>query len=189
MTQRIVNLRQLGDEQRQHAAELLRVGFAHMQNAYVAPGEAESEVGNFLENPIRRALAAVEDHRLLGWIGVIETHDYAWELHPLVVAPSHQRRGIGTSLVGAMEQTARAEGVLTLYVGTDDDFGGTNLFGRELFPDVVGKIAGIAVTKGHPLAFYRRLGYEVVGLIPDASGIGKPDIFMAKQIGRSERHL
>jgi aminoglycoside 6'-N-acetyltransferase I len=184
MAPAIVNFAQLTDLQRKQAAEMLRAGFAHMQNAFVEPGEAEEEVSTFIKDPDRRALAALNDERLLGWIGAIRTYDHAWELHPLVVDPPHQRRGIGTSLVKAMEQKARAKGVLTLYLGTDDDFGGTSLFGRDLFPEVASKIAGITVTSRHPLPFYRKLGYEVVGLIPDANGAGKPDIFMAKHIGR-----
>jgi aminoglycoside 6'-N-acetyltransferase I len=180
---RVVNFAQLGELQRTQAATMLRRGFAHMQNAFAGPGEAEKEVGTFLEGPDRLALAALAGDRLIGWVGAIRTYDHAWELHPLVVDPAHQRRGIGTSLLTAMEQSARAQGVLTLYLGTDDDFGGTSLFGRDLFPDVASKIAGIAVTSGHPLAFYRKLGYEVIGLIPDANGAGKPDIFMAKRVG------
>jgi aminoglycoside 6'-N-acetyltransferase I len=35
----------------------------------------------------------------------------------------------------------------------------------------------------HPVDFYLRMGFEVVGLIPDANGPGKLDILMAKQVG------
>jgi hypothetical protein len=31
--------------------------------------------------------------------------------------------------------------------------------------------------------FYQRLGYTIVGVIPDANGPGKPDIVMTKWIG------
>ena len=34
----------------------------------------------------------------------------------------------------------------------------------------------------HPAGFYQRMGFEVVGLIPDANGPGKPDILMAKRV-------
>jgi hypothetical protein len=34
----------------------------------------------------------------------------------------------------------------------------------------------------HPFEFYRKVGFTIVGLLPDANGFGKPDIFMAKRI-------
>jgi aminoglycoside 6'-N-acetyltransferase I len=34
----------------------------------------------------------------------------------------------------------------------------------------------------NPLAFYQRVGFEIVGVIPDANGPGKPDILMAKRV-------
>ncbi len=32
------------------------------------------------------------------------------------------------------------------------------------------------------LEFYQKVGYTVVGVVPDANGLGKPDILMAKRI-------
>src|SRR5262249_10872705 len=34
----------------------------------------------------------------------------------------------------------------------------------------------------HPITFYRKLGFEVVGLFQNVSGFGKPDILMAKRL-------
>ena len=34
----------------------------------------------------------------------------------------------------------------------------------------------------HATGFYRRMGYTVIGVIPDANGKGKPDILMAKRL-------
>jgi aminoglycoside 6'-N-acetyltransferase I len=34
----------------------------------------------------------------------------------------------------------------------------------------------------HPFEFYLRVGYHIVGVIPDANGFGKPDILMAKRV-------
>ena len=47
------------------------------------------------------------------------------------------------------------------------------------------KLAAISPTKGHPFFFYRKLGYEPVGVIPDANGFGKPDLLMAKRVGNT----
>ena len=92
-------------------------------------------------------------------------------------------RGVGRALVAALEARAATEGFLTIHLGTDDEVGGTNLFGRDLFPDVLGKLAAIAPTeRGHAFFFYLSLGYEPIGLLPDAIGPGSPDIYMAKPV-------
>jgi len=118
-----------------------------------------------------------------GPTGAIKVYDHAWELHPLVVDPDRQRSGIGKQLCKHLEREAAREGVLTLYLGADDDFGGTTLYGADLFDDTFGKIEAIAPAKGHAFTFYQKLGWKVVGVIPDANGKGKPDIMMAKRIG------
>jgi aminoglycoside 6'-N-acetyltransferase I len=176
----IVPFEDLTPAQRADAARVLEAAFADLPNAF--DGAFAAEVEKFYINPDRWALAALDGEALVGWVGAIQTYPHAWELHPLVVDPPRQRRGVGAALTRALEARARSQGVLTLYLGTDDELGGTNLHGRDLFPDVAGKIAGIAETGGHPFAFYRKQGYEVVGLIPDANGPGKPDILMAKRL-------
>jgi aminoglycoside 6'-N-acetyltransferase I len=39
-----------------------------------------------------------------------------------------------------------------------------------------------ATPRGHPLTFYRRHGYRIVGVLPDVNGPGRPDILMAKRL-------
>jgi aminoglycoside 6'-N-acetyltransferase I len=36
--------------------------------------------------------------------------------------------------------------------------------------------------RGHPYEFYQKMGFAIVGVMPDANGIGKPDIYMAKRL-------
>lgn len=99
------------------------------------------------------------------------------------MAPDCQRRGIGSALMAALEARARSEGVLTLFLGSDDDYGGTNLFGRALWPGVASHITGVETTaRGHAMSFYLRHGYEIVGLLPDVNGAGRPDIMLAKRL-------
>jgi aminoglycoside 6'-N-acetyltransferase I len=129
------------------------------------------------------SLVAREGDSVLGWVGAIPTYDYAWELHPLVVAAEARGKGVGSALVGALEARVRERGALTLYLGTDDDgeIAGTNAGDIDLFPNPLQHAANLEVFD-HPVAFYRRLGFVVVGLIPDANGPGKPDVLMAKRV-------
>ena len=181
----IVGFERLNPEQIAEAARILRVAIAGP--SYKAPGEAEAQAASFLGNPKRFALAAIEGEAVLGWIGGVRDYSHALELHPLVVDPARQRTGVGRKLVAALEARGAAEGFLTIHLGTDDEVGGTSLFGADLFPDALAKLAAIAPTpQGHPFFFYRRLGYEPIGLLPDANGCGKPDIFMAKRIARAD---
>ncbi len=179
----IVDFSSLSAIQRADAARVLRESIAGP--SYKAVGEAEAEADSFLDNPERFALAAVKAGALLGWIGGVRGYSHALELHPLVVDAPWRGRGVGRALVAALEARSASEGFLTIHLGTDDEVGGTNLFGQELFPGLIANLAGIAPTeRGHPFFFYRRLGYEPIGLLPDANGPGSPDIFMAKGLSR-----
>jgi len=168
--------------QREQAAAILVRALAHVPSAWRDIPSARLEVASFTADPERMAFAAVDAGNLVGWIGAIRHSATAWELHPLVIAPPHQGRGHGTALVKALEGVARRAGVCTIWLGSDDDFGGTNLFGTDLYPDVLEKLSRLASTGRHPYLFYRRLGYTVVGVLPDADGFGKHDILMAKRI-------
>ncbi len=163
------------------AASVLMQALVHAPAAYHTIEEARAEVSKVSNND-RLGFAALIADRLVGWIGAIKTYDRGWELHPLVVDPAHQRSGIGLLLIRTLEGRARSEGVLTLYLGADDDFAGTSLFGAELYPDPLTKLAAIKPTTGHPFTFYLRAGFVLAGVLPDVNGTGKPDILMAKKI-------
>jgi aminoglycoside 6'-N-acetyltransferase I len=183
MTPVVADFARLTPDQTAAAARILRDALAHQPAAYTAPDAAAEEVALRLASPDWLGYAVLEGETVLGWIGALRTYSHGWELHPLVVDPAHQRRGIGSGLIRRLEERARAEGVLTLYLGTDDDFGGTTLFGRDLFPDPLAHAAALAPAgRGHPFTFYQRHGYRVVGLFPDVNGPGRPDIFMAKRL-------
>ncbi len=181
---KIVDFASLAAVQYDEAAVILRDALARLPSGYQAPGEAEAEVDLRRTQDDWLGFAALEDVRLVGWIGALKTYDHGWEVHPLVVAPGRQRRGIGSALLAALEARARRDGVLTLFLGSDDDYGGTTLFGRDLWPDVPGHAANVQATEhGHALTFYRRHGYGIVGLLPDVNGVGRPDILLAKRLG------
>lgn len=182
----IVDFTQLTEPQYTGAARILREALAHHPSGYRGPGEAETEVEE-RRNGVDgwRGFAALAEGELAGWIGAIPAYSHGWELHPLVVDPRMQLRGIGSALLAHFEEYARAEGVLTLYLGTDDDYGGTNLYGRDLFPNVLeAAVCVMPSERGHALSFYQRHGYRAVGVLPDVNGAGKPDIIMAKRLAQ-----
>ena len=137
-----------------------------------------------VEGVLRRgfAIAALEDSVLLRWIGGLPEYDgHVWELHPVVVRRDRRLRGIGRALVAAFEDEARRRGALTFTLGTDDDGGHTSISGVDLYDNVPRHIEGLHdLGCKHPFLFYRRLGYVVTGIMPDANGPGKPDIYMSK---------
>lgn len=179
----IIALTSLPPQGREDAADILVRALSHCPSAWKDLPSTRAEVETFLGDSDRVAWAGVAEGRVIGWIGAIRQSAFAWELHPLVVDPAHQRRGCGTRLVAALEAAARDSGVVTIWLGADDDFGGTNLFGRDLYPDVLDQLSRLGPSgTGHAHTFYRRLGYSVVGVLPDINGVGRHDILMAKRL-------
>lgn len=144
---------------------------------------AREELADSL-NPDRISRVALSaDNQALGWIAGQPIYDgHVWELHPLAVAPAYQGQGVGRALVLDFEAQVRAQGGLTVYLGTDDEDERTTLGGVDLFPDVLPKVVRIGNLRRHPYEFYVRLGYVIVGVVPDANGPGKPDIMLAKRV-------
>lgn len=179
----ILPLAALPPASRLHMARILVEAFAqHWPNAWPSLDEALDEVAGF-EGEERVCRVAIQAEQVLGWVGAIPEYDgNVWELHPLAVAPAHQRQGIGRALVADLEAQLRTRGGHTLMLGSDDESGMTSLAGQDLYPDPLSKLAAIQDRKGHPFAFYRKLGFALVGVIPDANGPGKPDILMAKRL-------
>ncbi|NUM46889.1 MAG: GNAT family N-acetyltransferase [Anaerolineales bacterium] len=170
----------------EQAANLLTVGFREHWPGSWADHESAMEEVREMVDPERICRAAVDEAgEVIGWIGGIPEYDgMVWELHPLVVRPDWQGRGIGRALVADFEDQVRGKGGITIMLGSDDVDGMTTLSGVDLFPDPWVHIARIRNLKGHPFEFYQKLGYTITGVVPDANGLGKPDILMAKRVGR-----
>lgn len=177
----IVPLRPEEADRRAEAAALLAACFPHCYGA-----DAEEEIARCLEGD-RLALVAVEDGHVCGLAGAIPQYGHTgWELHPLAVRPDRQRQGIGTALLTAMEREVARRGGITLYLGSDDEDGSTSLYGVDLYDGLEEQIRTIRNLGAHPYTFYEKQGYRIVGVIPDANGWGKPDIWMAKRLTRGE---
>ena len=108
-------------------------------------------------------------------------------LHPLVVRSDYQSKGIGRALVSDLEGQVRQGGGITLRVGTDDEDNMTSLGGMDLYPNVLEHLSNIKNLKANPYEFYQKMGFTIVGVMPDANGFGKPDIIMAKSLVESQR--
>jgi aminoglycoside 6'-N-acetyltransferase I len=135
--------------------------------------------------PGRISRIALGEHgRVAGWIGGIPEYDgHVWELHPLAVHPNIQRQGVGRALVMDFEAQVRGRGGLTIMLGTDDEADLTSIGGIDLYPDPLTHLTQITTRGNHPFTFYQKMGFALVGVIPDANGFGKPDILMAKRVG------
>lgn len=170
----------------QQVAQLLVAGFnTHWPNAWPNIEAALSEVQKSLEPGRISRIAVDEQGQILGWIGGIREYEgHAWQLHPLVVHPDFQESGIGRALVNDLEELIRQSGGTTIYLGTDDEDSMTSLSDLDLYPDVFEHIQRIKNLKRHPFEFYQKMGFVIVGVIPDANGLGKPDIMMAKRVSR-----
>lgn len=166
-------------------AEMLFEGFRQRwPDAWSDLDSATAEVEESLGEG-RISLVAVAADVAIGWIGAIRAYPNAWELHPLVVAGSRRGEGIGRMLVEALQDRIAGRGGGTLYLGTDDQDGSTTVSGADLYPDPLWHLSRIQ--GDHPFQFYRKLGFSLVGIIPDANGPGQPDILMAKQISNASK--
>lgn len=181
---RIADLNAEDSDQVNQAAELLVEGFRdHHPLAWPTLESADQEVRASVE-PGRISRVAVDSlGRVVGWIGVIPGYGgRVWEIHPLVVRPAEQGKGIGSALVRDVEGLAKQRRALTLLVGTDDEDGQTSLAGIDLYPNLADHLRDIRNLRHHPYEFYQKMGFTIVGVVPDANGAGKPDILMAKRV-------
>lgn len=185
---KIKTLKKKDDKHSAQAARLLVEGFGeHWPNAWPDMEAALMEVDECLD-PARICRVAVDENdNVIGWIGGIGHYGgNVWELHPIVVKGTHRGKGVGSALVRDLEEQVEKRGGLTIYAGSDDEDFMTSLSGVDLYDDLPGKIKSIENRKGHPYEFYMKLGFEIIGVMPDANGPGKPDIILGKKVSHRE---
>lgn len=180
----IIDLKPDAEELIDQAAALLLDAFRNRTEDWQDGESARQEVlASLAADQISRVLVD-ESGIARGWIGGVPTYGgRVWEIQPLVVSGSHRRQGIGRALVEDLERLVSLRGALTLWAGSDDENDETTLSGTDLYRDIPGAIQGIRNLRDHPYEFYLRLGFRIAGVLPDANGLGKPDIFLAKRVG------
>ena len=130
----------------------------------------------------RRSRVLLDDAgHAIGWIGAI-TDDHVWEIHPIVIAPNHQRRGYGRMLVEDISELARASGAVSVWAGTSDETGSTSFSSAALYQSPTAAMVDFDVPKDHPVNFWLALGFSLVGVMPDEEGLSKPGIHFARRI-------
>jgi aminoglycoside 6'-N-acetyltransferase I len=183
---KIISLQKEDKDLIQQAAQLLVDAFQeNWSEAWQTLEDGLQEIHEIMEEDHILRVAVDDDNKLLGIIGGLSQYDgNVWELHPLAIQPNLQKQGIGKKLLEDFEEQVRQKNGITILLGTDDENNMTSLSNVDLYENLFEKIKNIKNIKGHPYEFYQKMGYTIIGIIPDANGIGKPDILMAKNINR-----
>ncbi len=171
----------------QQMAEILLDGFSDTgTKGWSNIEDCIDQVKDSLDGKKISRIAVDESEMVLAWtIGEEIYKGYTWELALLVVRRDLKLKGIGRKMLADFEdEVGRRKGTV-VFLGTDDENGRTSLGEIELYPNPLEHLAKIKNTGGHPFEFYQKCGYSIVGLIPDANGFGKPDIWMAKRISEA----
>ena len=183
-TMKIKTLQREDDRYIVQAAQLLVEGFKKdWPDAWPDLDSALEEVEECLSQDRICRIAIDENDNILGWIGGISQYDgNVWELHPIVVDMKNRKKGIGRLLVQDLEDQVRERGGITIQVGSDDENNMTSLSNVDIYDNLFERIRDIKNFKGHPYEFYFKLGYKIIGVMPDANGLGKPDIYLGKRV-------
>jgi len=175
----IINFKKLNKTQLAQAAQMLT---DELPQGWTAIADAVEEIEDILDE-CDACIAVIENDEVVGWAGLIHADGKLFELHPLVVRRDWQRKGIGSFLLKEIETAAKEKGALTLMLSSGDEKPGgeTSFANVDLYDDLPGRLAAFDLGE-HPTAFYLKRGFRIIGIIPDAYGLGMPDIIMAKRL-------
>ncbi|HAT6669427.1 TPA: AAC(6')-Ia family aminoglycoside 6'-N-acetyltransferase [Corynebacterium striatum] len=190
MNYQIVNIAECSNYQLE-AANILTEAFNDLgNNSWPDMTSATKEVKECIESP-NLCFGLLINNSLVGWIGLRPMYKETWELHPLVVRPDYQNKGIGKILLKELENRAREQGIIGIALGTDDEYYRTSLSLITITSlslititedNIFDSIKNIKNINKHPYEFYQKNGYYIVGIIPNANGKNKPDIWMWKSL-------
>lgn len=103
---------------------------------------------------------------VLGWIGVI-VFSNIWEIHPIAVDAQYQGAGYGRLLVNDIVSLAHNAGVVAVWAGTADETRETGFSRLDLPLDSPIDYSTLEVPAGHPVNFWRHMGFSLVAVTPD----------------------
>lgn len=129
----------------------------------------------------RSRVLLTEDGRAAGWIGAI-TDEHLWEIHPIAVSPQDQRLGYGRMLVTDFISLAKESGAVAVWAGTSDETHSTSFSRIDLYRNASTALENFNAPEDHPVNFWSKVGFSLVGVMPDEEGLGKPGIHFAKRI-------
>lgn len=174
---------QIGDMQDEHIEAVASLLMHEFNFAWNTLEQALEEAKEALQVDCISRILLNDQDEVIGMIGGRPQYDgNVWEMHPLVIKKEVQNQGYGKLLVDDFENEIKKRGGITILLGTDDEDYSTTLGGSDLYTNLHKQIERIQNLKNHPYAFYQKCGYQIVGVIPDANGVGKPDILMAKRV-------
>ncbi len=140
------------------------------------------EVKDCIKKP-NICIGICENDILIGWIGLRPMYEKTWELHPMVISKEYQNKGYGKILINELEEKAKALGIIGIVLGTDDETNRTSISEYEIDgKNICSEIQNLRNLKRHPFEFYQKCGYKIIGIVPNANGLRKPDIWMWKNL-------
>jgi len=127
---------------------------------------------------------AIEDGEVVGWLWGRPLFEgiWAWELRWLIVDQTRPRAGVGRALTESFEAWCQQRNILTIWLMTGEEMGETSLRGADLWADPFTPLATIQPVANSPFAFWQKMGYRFIGVIPDANGKGVPEYLMGKTL-------
>jgi aminoglycoside 6'-N-acetyltransferase I len=176
------------EETIKQAAEILYITFTGINgNLWLKnKEEAFDEVKECIKEPNICIGIKLKDE-ILGWAGLRPMYKKTWELHPMVIKAEFQGKNYGKELLKEIEKIAYMNGIIGIVAGSDDETNSTSLSEKEINGEnIFEEIKKIKNYKKHPYEFYRKNGYYIVGVIPNANGQNKPDIWLWKDISKIE---
>jgi len=144
--------------------------------------EAEETVNECIEDG-KICIGIKKEEELIGWIGLREMYEKTWELHPMAISTKYKGKGYGKILLTELENIAYEKGIIGIMAGSDDQNFKTSLSDKDITENnIFEEIKNIKNYDNHPYEFYKKCGYSIVGIIPNANGVNKPDIWLWKDI-------